>query len=134
MTLGKPVMMNMGYEEVVKVLRTTLEGEGFTIVNTLDIRKTMKDTFGVDWHPFLTFSVYHADTLKRVATEKPEAAIWMPWSISLNQVGERMAVTLPDPMALPLFAHDDGKWRDIASELRQRLERVLGSMQRQNAL
>ncbi len=126
--LGKPVALKIGLEEAVAKLRGVLEGQGFAVVGTLDVKEAIKAKAGVDVRPFLSMGVVHYDLLKRIVSEKPEAALWLPWSIAIEWVDDKARITVPDPMAMTMFVAEDAAWREIAGDLKLRFERVLVSM------
>lgn len=125
---GKPVVLDIAFDPAVIAVVRALKAESFTIVSSLDIKKVMKEKFDADIKRFITIGVYNADVLKRVVTEKPEAALWLPWSIIVESDGERTQVTLPDPLSMTMFVPEDATWRDIAENLKLRFDKVVTAL------
>lgn len=52
-TYGISTKVNLPYEQALAKTREALKGEGFGVITEIDVRKTVREKLGEEFHPYI---------------------------------------------------------------------------------
>ena len=128
---GIGTTVNMSYTEAVERTRAALAAEGFGILSEIDIAATLKKKLDVEFRPYVILGACNPPLAFRALSAERDIGLLLPCNVVVYAADEpgRSVITAMDPVeALQLTGNTD--IRSIAEEVRARLERVLGMVER----
>lgn len=129
-TYGFGATLNMPYADAIERTKEALKAEGFGVLTEIDIRKTLKDKIDVDVADYVILGACNPQLAHRALQAEPEIGLLLPCNVVIYAEGERRSrVAVMDPDAA-LGIVDNLAIKPIAAEARERLERVVASLDR----
>jgi uncharacterized protein (DUF302 family) len=122
---GMSVTVDLTYDEAVARAREELAKEGFGVLSEIDIAATLKKKLDVDFRPYIILGACNPPLAHRALTAERDLGLLLPCNVVVYTTDDgRSVVAAMDPAAaLELTGNDEV--REIAHEVRARLERVL---------
>lgn len=112
------------YDEVLQKIPDLLKAEGFGILTQIDVQETLKQKLGVDFRRYKILGACNPPLAHRAFQTELEIGVMLPCNVIVYEGDDGKAVvTAIDPMQTVAAAHP--KLAEVASEVRQRLSRVL---------
>jgi len=123
---GKTV--DIGFADAVARVTQALQVEGFGVLTDIDVAATMKKKLGKDMPPYRILGACNPPLAHRAITAEPPIGLLLPCNVVVRQDDAgKVHVEFMDPSAvLELVAAPE--IGEVASEVRQRLERVMAAM------
>ena len=123
---GKTVQM--GFADAVARVTQALQGEGFGVLTDIDVAATMKKKLNQDMPPYRILGACNPPLAHRALESEPAIGLLLPCNVVVRQdpVG-KVHVEFMDPNAV-LELVDKPEISRLASEVRQRLERVMAAV------
>jgi uncharacterized protein (DUF302 family) len=122
---GKTV--GLPYEQAVDRTRAALAEQGFGVLTEINVRETLKKKLDVDFRPYVILGACNPPLAHRALSAELDIGLLLPCNVIVYQgdSSETSVVEVMDPVeALALTGRGD--IRDLALEVRARLEGVLG--------
>ena len=123
---GKSV--DMSFTDAVARVTQALQEEGFGILTDIDVAATMKKKLNQEMPPYRILGACNPPLAHRAIEAEPSIGLLLPCNVVVRQdaVGE-VHVEFMDPNAVLELVNKPEISR-VASEVRQRLERVMASV------
>lgn len=123
---GKSV--DMSFTDAVARVTQALQKEGFGILTDIDVAATMKKKLNQEMPPYRILGACNPPLAHRAIEAEPSIGLLLPCNVVVRQdgVGE-VHVEFMDPNAVLELVNNPEISR-VASEVRQRLERVMASL------
>lgn len=120
---GKTV--ELGFADAVTRVTQALQGEGFGVLTDIDVAATMKKKLSQDMPPYRILGACNPPLAHRAIQAEPAIGLLLPCNVVVreDEVG-KVHVEFMDPNAV-LELVDSPEINRVASEVRQRLERVM---------
>jgi uncharacterized protein (DUF302 family) len=117
------------YEEAVARTREALQGEGFGVLTEIDVAATLKKKLDVDFRPYVILGACNPPLAHRALTAERDIGLLLPCNVVVyaDDVPGRSVVAAMDPVEALSLSGNEGI-RPLATEVRQRLERVLAAV------
>lgn len=128
-SLSFDVRLDSPYEQALERVAAALKDEGFGILTRIDVRATMKEKLGADFRPYAILGACNPPLAHKVLSHRPEAGLLLPCNVTVEAEGEgRSLVRIGDPQVMLATGglDEDAELRDVAVEVRSRLQRVAG--------
>ena len=122
---GKTV--STSYEDTLERATAALAAEGFGVLSEIDVAATLKKKLGKDMPPYRILGACNPQFAHRAIELEPQIGALLPCNVVVRVEGGRTVVEVMDPNAvLELVGRPE--IAEIATEVRQRLERVLAAL------
>jgi uncharacterized protein (DUF302 family) len=123
---GKTVLTP--YEETVRLATEALAREGFGVLTEIDVAATLKKKLGKDMPPYRILGACNPQLAHRAIEADPSIGALLPCNVVVRvDAAGRTVVEIMDPNAV-LQLVDRPEITAIASQVRERLERVLSAL------
>lgn len=127
--LGLTVQLNANFEQAEQRVIEALKAEGFGVLTEIDVKATLKKKLDVDFRPYKILGACNPPLAYRALSAAPQVGLMLPCNVTLSQLDENhIEVSLIDPISM-LGAVNMPELETVASEARERLERVVASLE-----
>ncbi|MDP1708402.1 MAG: DUF302 domain-containing protein [Gammaproteobacteria bacterium] len=123
---GKTV--NLAFETAIARTTEELQKEGFGILTDIDVAATLKKKLNQDMPPYRILGACNPPLAHRALEAEPSIGLLLPCNVVVREdTAGNVQVEIMDPNAV-LDMVDKPAVHEVASEVRQRLERVLNAL------
>ncbi len=109
-------------------VEAALKTEGFGVLTEIDVAATLRAKLGVERTPYLILGACNPPLSHRAIEADPSVGALLPCNVVLREDGAGTIVEAMDPQAA-LGIAGTPEIEPIASEARERLERVIASLE-----
>ena len=106
-------------------VEAALAKEGFGVLTEIDVQATLKRKLDLDFRPYVILGACNPALAHRALQTSLDVGVMLPCNVILYEVPEGIAVRAFDPMD---FAAREPGLREVATEVRSRLARVVASV------
>lgn len=126
---GLRATLDVPFAEALTRVRDALQAEGFGVLTEIDMQGTMRATLGVEMAPYRILGACNPSLAHRALTADPQIGLMLPCNVVVRAEGEKTRVDIADPEAmLGIGGTSNTELRGVATEARQRLQRVLAAL------
>ncbi|MGE3376493.1 MAG: DUF302 domain-containing protein [Vicinamibacteria bacterium] len=122
---GKTVAL--GQDDAIRRVTEELAKEGFGVLTEIDVKATLKKKLGIDVAPYRILGACNPQFAHKAMALEPEIGALLPCNVVVREENGKTRVEIMDPQAV-LQLVERPEIESIATEVRQRLERVLAAM------
>ena len=127
MKIGMKKMLSVSFEDALTKVTEALKTEGFGVLTEIDVQKTLAQKLQVSFRRYKILGACNPSFAHRALTTEIDAGVMLPCNVLVYEGDDgRAAVTIVDP--LQTFASGPGPLREIAEQVREKLERVLARL------
>jgi uncharacterized protein (DUF302 family) len=121
-------MVNLTFDAALDRVTQELQKEGFGVLTDIDVAATMKKKLNQDMPPYRILGACNPPLAHRALEAEPAIGLLLPCNVVVRQDNAgKVHVEFMDPNAV-LELVDKPEISRVASEVRQRLERVMASV------
>ena len=113
--------------QTIERVTQALAKEGFGILSDIDVAGTLKKKLGLDLPAYRILGACNPQFAHRAIEAEPEIGTLLPCNVVVRKVGAGTRVDIMDPLAVMQLVGKP-EVATIASEVRGRLQRVLGEI------
>jgi uncharacterized protein (DUF302 family) len=113
--------------QTIERVTQALAKEGFGILSDIDVAGTLKKKLGLDLPAYRILGACNPQFAHRALEAEPEIGTLLPCNVVVRKVGAGTRVDIMDPLAVMQLVGKP-EVATIASEVRGRLQRVLGEI------
>lgn len=127
---GIGITVPLSYDEAVARTREALAREGFGVLTEIDVRATMKKKLDVDFRPYIILGACNPPIAHRALSAERDIGLLLPCNVVVyagDDEGTSVVAAMDPVEALQLTGRDD--IREMALDIRQRLERALADVE-----
>lgn len=120
----------LDYDRAVERTREELAREGFGILSEIDVAATLKKKLDVDFRPYVILGACNPPLAHRALMAERDLGLLLPCNVIVyagDRPGESVVAAMDPVQALALTGNDS--IRPIAEDVRERLQRVLRSLE-----
>jgi uncharacterized protein (DUF302 family) len=122
--LGRRVVMQGGYDQIVARTVEALKAEGFGVLTEIDVQATLKTKLAVDVPRYRILGACNPALAHRALSAAPEVGLLLPCNVTVRELEDgNVEVALVDPLTM-LSVVERPELNEVAREAGQRLERV----------
>lgn len=127
---GFNIQLEGDFAGVVKRVTDALKSEGFGVLTEIDVQATMKAKLGIDGKPYRILGACNPPLAHKAISADPDIGLLLPCNVVVREdAGGKVIVGFMDPIAV-LKLTDNPGITEIAREVRARLDRVAGLLQK----
>jgi uncharacterized protein (DUF302 family) len=128
---GFNIQVQGGFADAVQRVTEALKTEGFGVLTDIDVQATMKAKLGIDGKPYRILGACNPPLAHKAITADPDIGLLLPCNVVVREdAAGKIIVGFMDPIAV-LKLTDNPGITEIAKDVRARLERVSGLLQKQ---
>lgn len=121
-------VLDLGMEASLEAVQSALEVEGFGIVTRIDMAETLRSKIGADIGPYVILGACNPKLAYEALQLEDKVGTMLPCNVIVRSREDgRTEVAAIDPVA-SMQAIDNRELKKAASEVRERLQRVVDSL------
>ena len=126
-SLGFEISLDAPYHAAIDKVAAALKDEGFGVLTTIDVKATLKEKLGEDFRPYAILGACNPVLAHRALNHSSQIGLMLPCNVTVEarpEGGSMVRVGDPNVLMKVGGLDADPVVREIASEVRSRLERV----------
>ena len=131
-TLGFEVSLNRSYEDAIEWVTEALKEEGFGVLTRIDLHTILHEKIGADLHPYTILGACNPNLAYAALSRMPETGLMLPCNVTVEadiRGGSRVRIVNPEVLLGGAELEQAPALRKVATEARERLERVAQSLE-----
>lgn len=122
------VVKNTSFDEAIEKVTEELKKEGFGVLSEINVGETLSAKLGVDFKKYKILGACNPQFAYKAISSEDKIGVFLPCNVVVeeNENGE-VEVFAVDPIASMISVKNDALG-ELASEVRQRLARVIDNM------
>ncbi|QQR89742.1 MAG: DUF302 domain-containing protein [Myxococcales bacterium] len=118
-----------GFDETRTKVVEALKVEGFGVLTEIDVKDTLKKKIDVEFRPYTILGACNPKLAHKALGSEEEIGVLLPCNVCLSQIDSKTTRILAmDPVAAMGSFSSNTSIQEVASEVKERLERVLESI------
>jgi uncharacterized protein (DUF302 family) len=125
--IGFEVRLNRAYDEALEMTKAALKEEGFGVLTSIDVKKTMKDKLDEEFRPYTILGACNPPLAHRALSQDAVVGLLLPCNVTVESDGDNASIIRianPEIMLKVGSLQDNAAICTVAEEARGRLERV----------
>lgn len=126
--IGFGTTVSVDFETAINLVTAALKDEGFGVLTTIDVQRTMKDKIDEDVEPYTILGACNPHLAHRALTAAPHIGLLLPCNVIVTETDGTTSVAFVDPMQMMGVAGSDPELAAVADEANERLRRVCAAL------
>lgn len=127
-TYGFGVTLDLPFDEAIERTTAALKAEGFGVLTTIDVRKTLDEKIGVAFEPYVILGACNPHLAHRALTAEHELGLLLPCNVIVHEHDGKSAVSIVDPGQMLGMVGDNAELLAVAAEATEKLRRVAAAL------
>jgi len=120
--------INTSFEDAVELVREALKKEGFGVLSEISVHLTLKEKLNVDFRKYKILGACNPPFAYKALQYENKIGTMLPCNVVVQELSkDEIEVTAVDPVA-SMMAIDNPQLADIATEIKEKLTRVISSL------
>jgi uncharacterized protein (DUF302 family) len=115
------------FDQTIERVTQALSKEGFGVLSDIDVAGTLKKKLGLEVPPYRILGACNPQFAHKALEAEPEIGALLPCNVVVRQQAGKTVVDIMDPLAVMQLVGKP-EVEKIATEVRGRLDRVLGAL------
>jgi uncharacterized protein (DUF302 family) len=118
----------ISYDSAVEKVTAALKEEGFGVLTTIDVKKTLKEKIDADFKPYVILGACNPNLAHRALTTNDNVGLLLACNVVVAETDSGSEIGIIDPTAMMGVLGTDAL-EPVAAEAHERLSRVLDGIQ-----
>ena len=127
MKYGMSRQVDLPYDRAVEKVTEELKKEEFGVLTSIDVRETMKKKLNADFKRYVILGACNPPFAHKALQAEENIGLLLPCNVVVYEQGDASVVATFDPMVMTQVMENE-QIVPIATEIKQRLERVLAAV------
>ena len=124
--------VNRSFEEAVQKVTEELEREGFGVLTEIDVKDTLKKKLDLEFRKYKILGACNPPNAYKALQAEMDIGLMLPCNVVVYESeGDRTVVAAVDPVASMRAVENIGL-EATALEVKRKLQRVIGAMERES--
>ncbi|MHA2295372.1 MAG: DUF302 domain-containing protein [Candidatus Hodarchaeales archaeon] len=116
--------VQLSYDEAIKKATDELKKEGFGVLTTIDVKKTLKKKIDVDYDDYMILGACNPPFAHKALLAEKNIGVLLPCNVIVySESGKVFVSALSPKMAMSVVQND--KLKDVAEKVEEKLKRVV---------
>jgi uncharacterized protein (DUF302 family) len=124
---GFGIDLQMPYEQAIAAVTEALKAEGFGVLTTIDVQRTLREKLGAEMEPYTILGACNPPLAHRALSADREIGLLLPCNVVVRATETGSRVDIVDPQAMMGIVGNDAL-NDVAAEARQKLQHVAAQL------
>jgi uncharacterized protein (DUF302 family) len=124
---GFGTTLSLPFADAIDRITAALKTEGFGVLSTIDVQKTLRDKIGAEFEPYVILGACNPNLAHRALQAEHELGLLLPCNVIVHEHDGGVAVSIIDPAQMLGFV-DNPALVPIADEAKERLQRVIAAL------
>lgn len=124
---GFGIELKTPYEQAIAAVTDALKAEGFGVLTTIDVQRTLREKLGAEMEPYVILGACNPPLAHRALSADREIGLLLPCNVVVRATETGSRVDIVDPQAMMGIVGNDAL-NEVASEARQKLQQVVGRL------
>jgi uncharacterized protein (DUF302 family) len=120
--------VNREFGETITMVKEALKKEGFGVLSELDFRKTLKEKLDVEFRNYTVLGACNPPFAYKALLTEDKIGTMLPCNIVVQQIDEQTTEVAAVDSTVSMQGVENDKLKDIAQEIRTKLENVIKSL------
>ena len=116
------------FDEAIERTTEALKAEGFGVLTTIDVRKTLKEKLDVDFEAYVILGACNPQLALRGLQAEHELGLLLPCNVIVHEHADTSVVSVVDPAQMLNIVEDNPELQAVAAEAGERLRRVVAAL------
>ena len=127
---GLRVELPVGYDEAIERTTAALKGQGFGVLTTIDVQRTLKEKLDHAFRRYVILGACNPPLAERALQAELEVGLLLPCNVIVyEQRPGRSVVSAMAPLAALGIVGDNAALQSVAAEADSRLRAAIGSLE-----
>lgn len=127
-TYGFGTTLDLPFDQAVERVTEALKAEGFGVLTTIDVRKTLKEKIDVEFEPYVILGACNPKLAHRALTAEHELGLLLPCNVIVHAHDGKSAVSIVDPAQMLGVVGGNAELNAVADEAADKLRRVVAAL------
>ena len=124
---GFGIELKTPYEQAIAAVTDALKAEGFGVLTTIDVQRTLREKLGAEMEPYVILGACNPPLAHRALSADREIGLLLPCNVVVRATEKGSRVDIVDPQAM-MGIVGNVALNEVASEARQKLQQVVGRL------
>ena len=115
------------FDDAVARVTDALKAEGFGVLTTIDVQKTLKEKIDADFRPYMILGACNPHLAHRALERDDNIGLLLPCNVVVAETDDGCEVSIAKPSAMLALSESDAV-ADIADDAEERLSRALAAV------
>jgi len=115
------------FNQAIEKVTEELKKEGFGVLTSIDVKDTLKKKINVDFKNYTILGACNPSIAHKALQTEEEIGLLLPCNVIVYEKESKIVVSMFDPMLMTKIVDND-KMLSIASEVKEKLQRVLAAV------
>ena len=122
--------VDIPFDEAIEKTRAALKEEGFGVLSEIDIKEKLKEKLDVDFRRYTILGACNPPLAYKTLQEELQIGLLLPCNVIVYEADDanKSVVSAVDAKAMLSVVGDNATLIQVASEVNERLQRVISSL------
>ena len=122
--------VDLTFKHAMERVHAALKEEGFGVLSEVDIKEKLKEKIGVDFRRYVILGACNPALAYKALQEELEIGLLLPCNVIVYEVddGRKCVISAVNAKAMLSIVGKNGRLDQVASEVTERLHRMISSL------